>query len=391
MAWWDSKAQGQRFVWCENSNPDGCYVSKEVAKWDGTNLVWNEEQENAGKKRMYSEVFRDITPTSFTQVLGEGEPGEPLRTTVTIRATKLLGGTLNQTEASSVDRDLRNTMAERHKAMLAGDTEVVERLTADEYVQTDISGYVQDKSAWLNEYFRPLAALIKTGKFRWDNYEEKDVQTRTLGDTAIVIGSMTLKGTGAKPSGHTWVESSEKSFAGTLRFTRVWVNRDGGWRLAALQNALMQPSNDDRNNAGRDAQSHGNSEAAKLVALTNEWTDAINIGNRQKLDVLMASDFALYHWNGQLGATRAQWLDNLFNHIKITKNTLTDAAPQVYGDFAVVTSVGDWVGTFDSKAFSQKCIVVDTWAKSDSRWKVVRRTSHCYTEDAASGKVTWNF
>lgn len=391
VVWWDSKAQGQRFLWCDTDNPDGCYVSKEVGKWNGTSLEWKEEQEHAGKNRMYSEVFRDITPTSFTQVLGEGEPGEPAKTTVTIRATKLSGGTTNRMEASSGERDLASAMAERDKAMLAGDGETVERLTADEYVQTDISGYVQDRSTWLNEYFRPLATLIKAGKFRWDTYEGNDVQIHRFGDTAVVTGAMALKGTGAKPSGHTWVESSETSFAGTLRFTRVWVNRDGGWRLAALQNALMQPSNDDRNDAGRGAQSHGNSEAAKLVALANEWTDAINSHNRQKLDVLMASDFALYHWNGELGAARSQWLDNLFNHIKITENTLTDAAPQVYGDFGVVTSVGDWIGTFDSKPFSQKCIVVDTWRKSDSRWKVVRRTSRCYTEDSASGTVAWTF
>ena len=134
-----------------------------------------------------------------------------------------------------------------------------------------------------------------------------------------------------------------------------------------------------------------NSEAIKLVALTKEWTDAIDNGNRQKLDKLMASDFALYHWNGQLAAGRSQWVDNLFNHIKITKNTLTDAAPQVYRDFGVVTSVGDWIGSFDGKPFSQKCIVVDTWRKIDKQWKVVRRTSHCYTEDSVSGKVNWNF
>lgn len=30
VARWDAKAQGQRFVWCDNSIPDGCYVSKEV-------------------------------------------------------------------------------------------------------------------------------------------------------------------------------------------------------------------------------------------------------------------------------------------------------------------------------------------------------------------------
>jgi len=116
VAWWDAKAQVQRFVWCDNSITGGCYVSKEVAKWDGESLVWKEEQENAGKKRMYSEVFRNITPTSFTQLLGEG-----LKTTVTIRATKLSGGTLNQTEAPSIDRDFRNALAKRHKAVLAGD------------------------------------------------------------------------------------------------------------------------------------------------------------------------------------------------------------------------------------------------------------------------------
>jgi ketosteroid isomerase-like protein len=228
VAWWDAKAQGQRFVWCENTNPDGCYVSKEVGKWEDGSLVWIEEQENAGKKRVYSEAFRDITPTSFTQVLGEGEPASALTTTVTIRATKV-------------------------------------------------------------------------------------------------------------------------------------------------------------------TESANNSEAAKLVALTNEWTDAINTRDRQKLDALMASDFALYHWNGELGAPRLQWLDNLFNHIKIQKNTLTNAAPQIYGDFGVVTSVGDWIGTFDGKPFASKCVVVDTWRKIDSQWKVVRRTSHCYTEDSGGVKVNWDF
>ena len=131
-------------------------------------------------------------------------------------------------------------MDERYKAMLAGDDEIVESLTADDYVQTDISGYVQDKSAWLNEYFRPLAAMMRAGKFRWDTYEEKNVQIHIFDNAAVVTGSMNLKGTGAKPSGHTWVESSETTFAGTLHFTRVWVNQNGGWRLAALQNALVK-------------------------------------------------------------------------------------------------------------------------------------------------------
>jgi hypothetical protein len=50
---------------------------------------------------VYSEVFRDITPTSFTQVLQEGEPGGALKTTVTIRATKLSDKPIIVTETSS--------------------------------------------------------------------------------------------------------------------------------------------------------------------------------------------------------------------------------------------------------------------------------------------------
>lgn len=119
------------------------------------------------------------------------------------------------------------------------------------------------------------------------------------------------------------------------------------------------------------------SKEAKLVALTNEWTEAINKKDRQKLEQLMAPEYALYAWNGKLLAPRAVWLDNLFSHITIEKNTLNDLSPRVYGDFAIVTSKGDWIGIFDGRHFNDKCIVVDTWRMLDGHWKVVTRTSDC--------------
>ncbi|HXM96128.1 MAG TPA: nuclear transport factor 2 family protein [Candidatus Dormibacteraeota bacterium] len=115
---------------------------------------------------------------------------------------------------------------------------------------------------------------------------------------------------------------------------------------------------------------------------TNAWTDAINAKDRAKLEVLMAPEYALYSWSGELWAPRQEWLDNLFNHIKISKNTLREIAPRVYGDFAIVTSVGEWAGTSDGESFNQKTIVVDTWRKINGRWQVVTRTSH--TEDVKS-------
>src|SRR5260370_39402084 len=82
--------------------------------------------------------------------------------------------------------DLQTAMAARQKANLEGDTEKIEKLMTDEYLQTDILGRVQNKSEWLADYFRPLAALIKAGQFHWDVWEEKNVQMRQFGDVVIV-------------------------------------------------------------------------------------------------------------------------------------------------------------------------------------------------------------
>ena len=60
---------------------------------------------------------------------------------------------------------------------------------ADEYLQTDISGCVQNKTTWLNEYFTPLAELIKAGRFRWEVFDEKDVQLQVFGDSAVAVGT----------------------------------------------------------------------------------------------------------------------------------------------------------------------------------------------------------
>jgi hypothetical protein len=48
------------------------------------------------------------------------------------------------------------------------------------------------------------------------------------------------KGSGARfdVEQHIWVADPNASFSGRLRFTRVYIRRDGKWLLAALQNAI---------------------------------------------------------------------------------------------------------------------------------------------------------
>jgi hypothetical protein len=72
---------------------------------------------------------------------------------------------LREPATATAEAELRATMEQCRRASLEGDTEKVASCLAEEYRQTDISGYVQDKTTWLNEYFKPLAELITAGKF----------------------------------------------------------------------------------------------------------------------------------------------------------------------------------------------------------------------------------
>lgn len=140
----------------------------------------------------------------------------------------------------SAQAEIRSVMAQGRKASLEGDSEKIAALMTDDYLQTDISGHVQDKATWLKEYFNPIAELIKAGKFRWEVYDRKEVQIRIYGDSAVVVGALEAKGSGARwlAQTYTWVADPSASFSGTLRFTQVYVRRNGKWLLAALHNAI---------------------------------------------------------------------------------------------------------------------------------------------------------
>jgi beta-alanine degradation protein BauB len=119
-----------------------------------------------------------------------------------------------------------------------------------------------------------------------------------------------------------------------------------------------------------------NAESRKLVALTNDWTEAINRKDRSKLEELMAPDYALYKWDGELRTPRAEWLDNLINHVTIKHYEHKDIGTHIYGNLANVTSIGYWSGSFDREVFNEIDVVVDTWRRTNGKWQVIARTSH---------------
>jgi hypothetical protein len=87
--WWDESAGGYRNIWCDSTNPGGCILFKNVAKWEGSRLVLLEDYEANGKKVTFKEVFGDITRNTFTQTLYGGESGGQLKVDQIIQARKV--------------------------------------------------------------------------------------------------------------------------------------------------------------------------------------------------------------------------------------------------------------------------------------------------------------
>ena len=88
VAWWDQTAQGYKVLWCNSKNQSGCILMAHVARWEGDQWVLGDEIERDGKKFVFKEVFSEITPTSFTQTLYQGEAGKELKRILTIHAMK---------------------------------------------------------------------------------------------------------------------------------------------------------------------------------------------------------------------------------------------------------------------------------------------------------------
>lgn len=174
---------------------------------------------------------------------------------------------------SSAEQQVRAVMEQLKQASLAGDSEKAASLMADDYIQTDISGHVQDKATWFREYFNPLAELIKSGKFHWEQYERKDLQFRLNGDSALVMGSLEVKGAGAKwaPQQHTWVADPKGSFSGTLKFTHVYVRHNGGWLIAAVHNAVPVVPQGPSNSGGDENTAKSHAPSAEMEKLFNAF------------------------------------------------------------------------------------------------------------------------
>jgi uncharacterized protein (TIGR02246 family) len=89
-------------------------------------------------------------------------------------------------------------------------------LYADDYTLTNPVGQVVPKSVMVEK--------VKDGTFKVESVEYANMKVRTYGDTAIVIGRLTIKGA--------W---DGNDVGGEYAFTDTFVKQGGKWREVASQ------------------------------------------------------------------------------------------------------------------------------------------------------------
>ena len=109
------------------------------------------------------------------------------------------------------------------KALIEQDAAAFDRLLADEYTVTLPNGKVLTKAE--------VVANAKSGivKYEADKTKSDSVKARVFGDTALVTGLWTEKGT-----------SAGKDFDGTLQYTLVFLKRDGAWKIVSDHATLIE-------------------------------------------------------------------------------------------------------------------------------------------------------
>ena len=133
----------------------------------------------------------------------------PAKTGGTKKSAKASGGGGAQAELERLEK-------ERAEAVIKGDTAALDKMTADDYMLTDVNGKMRSKSETME--------AIKSGAIKLTSNDIDDVKVHVYGNAAVVTGRSTAKGT-----------IDGKEMEGPVRFTRVYVRRNGTWQSVAFQ------------------------------------------------------------------------------------------------------------------------------------------------------------
>lgn len=122
---------------------------------------------------------------------------------------------------STAEDSVRAVELARGQALLRADTVALSRMVADEFTEVSRLGTLRTRAANLREI---AAGVLRLTSVRYDS-----LTVRLYGDVAVLQGIADNAGSyGGMP------------FSGRIRYTRVFVRRDGRWQAVTMQQTTVQ-------------------------------------------------------------------------------------------------------------------------------------------------------
>jgi len=132
----------------------------------------------------------------------------------------LAGNPAGAGQASSAKAAVRQAEGDRFAAMSANDVAAVERMLGDDLVYTHSTAQVESKTEFLES--------MRGGTVKYISLEARDQVVRVYGQTAVITGGVTI----------TSMNRGEHRRS-VLRYTDVWVQRDGRWQMVSWQSTRL--------------------------------------------------------------------------------------------------------------------------------------------------------
>jgi ketosteroid isomerase-like protein len=118
-------------------------------------------------------------------------------------------------------KEIEGLEADWRQAQLTNNVSVVDRLLADDYLGISSNGTLETKADEL--------ARRRSGALRITHLDLSDIKVRIYGDTAVVTSKADLVG-----------RSGDRDISGRFRYTRVYSNRDGQWRIVSFEASRVE-------------------------------------------------------------------------------------------------------------------------------------------------------
>ena len=227
-------------------------------------------------------------------------------------------------------------------ALQKADTETLNSILADTYVDTDEQGQQSDKQG--------ILSALKSADLKFESLKVSDMQARTYDAAAVVTGTGVQRGT-----------FKRQPLTPQVVFTDTFIRQNGNWRAVASHRATAP------------AEGGPSPVSAEPYIRDREaqWAEAVANGDPSVVQRILADDYiGVDAGDGHL-YDKAEAISFIReHHSEFVSNRLNEVKIRFFGNTAVAQGSESWERRMGDPRLG-RFVWTDTWLLRNGRWQIV--------------------